>query len=114
MSVYAALRGPFFARSDDALIAFAFRHTQRHLHPLRKRDEAKLTELTRQASGTKLLRQQLHDVPLSLRSGGGDGGFKLVIGQLRPGKLQGRCSNGCMLHSSSPRNPEKTPHLGSP
>jgi ATP-dependent helicase/nuclease subunit A len=44
MSVYASLRGPFFALSDDALIAF--RHTQRHLHPLRKRDEAKLTELT--------------------------------------------------------------------
>ncbi|MEA2752869.1 MAG: ATP-dependent helicase/nuclease subunit [Myxococcales bacterium] len=45
MSIYAALRGPFFALSDDALIAF--RHTQRHLHPLRKRDEEKLTELTR-------------------------------------------------------------------
>jgi ATP-dependent exoDNAse (exonuclease V) beta subunit len=45
MSVYAALRGPFFALSDDALIAF--RHTQRHLHPLRKRDDDKLTDLTR-------------------------------------------------------------------
>lgn len=45
MSVYAALRGPFFALSDDALLAF--RHTQRHLHPLRKRDETKLTDLTR-------------------------------------------------------------------
>ncbi|MDB4933346.1 MAG: ATP-dependent nuclease, subunit, partial [Labilithrix sp.] len=45
MSVYSALRGPFFALSDDALIAF--RHTQRHLHPLRKRDDAKLTDLTR-------------------------------------------------------------------
>ncbi|MDB4941011.1 MAG: ATP-dependent nuclease, subunit [Labilithrix sp.] len=44
MNVYAALRGPFFALSDDALIAF--KHTQRHLHPLRKRDAARLTELT--------------------------------------------------------------------
>ena len=45
MSVYATLRGPFFALADEALIAF--RHTQRHLHPMRKRDDAKLTELTR-------------------------------------------------------------------
>jgi ATP-dependent exoDNAse (exonuclease V) beta subunit len=43
-SVYATLHGPFFALGDDALLAF--RHTQRHLHPLRRRDEAKLTELT--------------------------------------------------------------------
>ena len=45
MSVYATLRGPFFALADETLIAF--RHTQRHLHPMRKRDVAKLTELTR-------------------------------------------------------------------
>ena len=45
MSVYATLRGPFFALADETLISF--RHTQRHLHPMRKRDEAKLTELTR-------------------------------------------------------------------
>ena len=45
MSVYATLRGPFFALADDALLAF--RHTQRHLHPMRKRDAEKLTELTR-------------------------------------------------------------------
>ena len=45
MSIYAALRGPFFALSDDALLAF--KHTQRHLHPLRKRDVTKLTDLTR-------------------------------------------------------------------
>ena len=45
MSVYATLRGPFFALADEALIAF--RHTQRHLHPMRKRDDAKLTPLTR-------------------------------------------------------------------
>jgi ATP-dependent exoDNAse (exonuclease V) beta subunit len=44
-SVYATLHGPFFALTDDALLAF--KHAQRHLHPLRKRDEAKLTELTK-------------------------------------------------------------------
>jgi ATP-dependent helicase/nuclease subunit A len=44
-SLYATLHGPFFALGDDALLAF--RHTQKHLHPLRKRDESKLTELTR-------------------------------------------------------------------
>jgi ATP-dependent exoDNAse (exonuclease V) beta subunit len=45
LSVYATLHGPFFALGDDALLAF--RHAQGHMHPLRKRDEAKLTELTR-------------------------------------------------------------------
>ena len=45
MSVYATLRGPFFALADETLIAF--RHTQRHLHPMRKRDDERLTELTR-------------------------------------------------------------------
>ena len=44
-SVYATLHGPFFALGDDALLAF--KHGQKHLHPLRKRDEAKLTELTK-------------------------------------------------------------------
>ena len=58
MSIYAALRGPFFALSDDALIAF--RHTQRHLHPLRKRDDAKLTELTRPVGGALDVLARLH------------------------------------------------------
>ncbi len=58
MSVYAALRGPFFALSDDALIAF--RHTQKHLHPLRKRDEAKLTELTRSVGDALDVLARLH------------------------------------------------------
>jgi ATP-dependent helicase/nuclease subunit A len=58
MSVYAALRGPFFALSDDALIAF--RHTQRHLHPLRKRDEAKLTELTKPVADSLDVLARLH------------------------------------------------------
>jgi ATP-dependent exoDNAse (exonuclease V) beta subunit len=56
-SVYATLHGPFFALGDDALLAF--RHTQRHIHPLRKRDDDKLTELTRPVA-------QALDVLLSL------------------------------------------------
>jgi ATP-dependent helicase/nuclease subunit A len=44
-SVYATLHGPFFALGDDQLISF--RHSQKHLHPLRKRDEKTLTDLTR-------------------------------------------------------------------
>ncbi|MBX3222023.1 MAG: UvrD-helicase domain-containing protein [Labilithrix sp.] len=43
-SIYATLHGPFFALGDDALLAF--KHGQRHLHPLRQRDASKLTELT--------------------------------------------------------------------
>jgi ATP-dependent helicase/nuclease subunit A len=58
MSIYAALRGPFFALSDDALIAF--RHSQRHLHPMRKRDDAKLTELTRPVGGALDVLAWLH------------------------------------------------------
>ena len=58
MSIYAALRGPFFALSDDALIAF--RHTQRHLHPLRKRDDEKLTELTRPVGDALDVLARLH------------------------------------------------------
>ncbi len=44
LHVYATLRGPFFAISDDAILAF--RRAEKHLHPLRKRDSEKLTELT--------------------------------------------------------------------
>ena len=58
MSVYAALRGPFFALSDDALIAF--RHTQKHLHPLRSRDELKLTELTKPVGHSLDVLARLH------------------------------------------------------
>jgi ATP-dependent helicase/nuclease subunit A len=43
LSVYAVLHGPFFAIGDDAILAF--KHRQKHLHPLRKAD-APLTELT--------------------------------------------------------------------
>lgn len=58
MSVYATLRGPYFALTDDALLAF--RHTQRHLHPLRKRDDTTLTELTRPVSIALSILAKLH------------------------------------------------------
>ncbi len=58
LSVYATLRGPYFALSDDALLAF--RHTQRHLHPLRKRDESKLTELTKPVGDALGIVARLH------------------------------------------------------
>ena len=57
-SVYATLHGPFFAIADDALLAF--RHAQRHLHPLRRRDEAKLTELTRPVATALDVLARLH------------------------------------------------------
>lgn len=58
MSTYAALHGPFFALGDDALLAF--RHSQRHLHSLRKRDEAKLTDLTRPVGDALEILARLH------------------------------------------------------
>lgn len=58
LSVYAALHGPFFAISDDAILAF--KHAQRHLHPLRKRDEAALTELTRPVAEALSILGELH------------------------------------------------------
>src|SRR5207248_6296472 len=58
LSVYATLHGPFFALGDDALLVF--KHTQRHLHPLRRRDEAQLTELTRPVSAALDVLASLH------------------------------------------------------
>jgi len=58
LSVYAALHGPYFALADDALLAF--RHTQGHLHPLRPRDEAKLTELTKPVAEALRVLAKLH------------------------------------------------------
>lgn len=57
-SVYATLHGPFFALGDDALLAF--KHGQRHLHPLRKRDESKLTDLTRPVADALDVLAKLH------------------------------------------------------
>ncbi|MFO0740834.1 MAG: 3'-5' exonuclease [Labilithrix sp.] len=57
-SVYATLHGPFFALGDDALLAF--RHQQKHLHALRKRDEAKLDELTKPVADALDVLKKLH------------------------------------------------------
>lgn len=57
-SVYATLHGPFFALGDDALLAF--KHGQRHLHPLRKRDESRLTELTKPVADALEVLARLH------------------------------------------------------
>jgi ATP-dependent exoDNAse (exonuclease V) beta subunit len=57
-SVYATLHGPFFALGDDALLAF--RHQQKHLHALRKRDESKLDELTKPVADALDVLRKLH------------------------------------------------------
>ncbi len=57
-SVYATLHGPFFALGDDALLAF--RQSQKHLHPMRKRDEALLTDLTRPVAEALDVLARLH------------------------------------------------------
>jgi ATP-dependent helicase/nuclease subunit A len=58
LSVYATLHGPFFALTDDALLAF--KHVHKHLHPLRQRDESKLTELTRPVAKALEVLASLH------------------------------------------------------
>lgn len=58
LSVYATLRGPFFALGDDALLAW--RRAQKHLHPMRKRDESKLTELTKPVAEALDVLAELH------------------------------------------------------
>src|SRR6266542_1974652 len=45
LSVYATLRGPFFAVTDDALLAY--RHQFNRLSPLRRVDEAEQNPLTK-------------------------------------------------------------------
>ena len=58
MSVYATLHGPFFAFCDDALLAF--KHTQKHLHPLRERNDGALTDLTRPVADALDVLARLH------------------------------------------------------
>jgi ATP-dependent exoDNAse (exonuclease V) beta subunit len=45
LSVFATLRGPFFAVQDDALLAY--RHVHGSLHPRKQVDQARLDDLTR-------------------------------------------------------------------
>ncbi len=58
LSVYATLRGPFFALGDDQLLAF--KKAAGHLHPLRPRDEAKLTDLTKPVADALEVLARLH------------------------------------------------------
>lgn len=58
-SVYATLHGPFFALADDALLAF--KHTQRHLHPLRHSGETTpLDALTQPVADALAVLRTLH------------------------------------------------------
>lgn len=56
-SIYATLHGPFFAISDDALLAF--KHQQKHIHPLRKRT-VPLDELTQPVGDALDILRKLH------------------------------------------------------
>lgn len=58
LNVFAALKGPFFALGDDALLAF-HEHVG-SLHPLRPIDAAKLTPLTKPVADALALLAELH------------------------------------------------------
>jgi ATP-dependent helicase/nuclease subunit A len=63
-SVYATLRGPFFAVSDDALLAFRYPEGKlvpsRRLNPLRPVDASELNELTRDVAECLAILGRLH------------------------------------------------------
>ena len=63
-SVYATLRGPFFAVSDDALLAFRYPEGKlvpsRRLNPLRPPAENELSELTREVADSLAVLGRLH------------------------------------------------------
>jgi ATP-dependent helicase/nuclease subunit A len=58
LSVFATLRGPFFAVADDALLAY--RHAHGSLHPRKAIDEAALDDLTRPVKGALDVLGRLH------------------------------------------------------
>jgi ATP-dependent exoDNAse (exonuclease V) beta subunit len=58
LSVYATLRGPFFAVGDDALLAF--RHQFARLSPLRSFEDAELNALTREVKDALAVLGRLH------------------------------------------------------
>jgi ATP-dependent helicase/nuclease subunit A len=58
LSVYATLRGPFFAVSDDALLAF--RHQHGRLMPLRRVEDSTLNVLTLDVADALLILGRLH------------------------------------------------------
>ncbi len=59
LSVFAALRGPFFALADDALVAFSAARGSAPFHPLRP-VEGELTELTRPVADALAILAELH------------------------------------------------------
>lgn len=61
LSVFAALRGPFFALSDEALLAFsAARGGSSPFHALRPFDDLSLTELTQPVADALAILAELH------------------------------------------------------
>ncbi|MFL5277519.1 MAG: UvrD-helicase domain-containing protein [Myxococcales bacterium] len=58
LSVFATLRGPFFALGDDALLAF--RKTHGRLHPLRRFESAPLDDETRAVAESLAVLGELH------------------------------------------------------
>ncbi len=57
-SVFATLRGPFFALGDDALLAFRAKH--KSLHPLRRIETDQLDEVTRPVADAMDVLARLH------------------------------------------------------
>jgi ATP-dependent exoDNAse (exonuclease V) beta subunit len=57
-SVYAALKGPFFAFTDEQL--FAFKHAHRKLHPLRPWDDVELSDADREVVAALGVLRELH------------------------------------------------------
>ena len=58
LSVFATLRGPFFALGDDALLAW--RHAQGGMHPFKAIDQEKLSDLTRPVHEALSILARLH------------------------------------------------------
>jgi ATP-dependent exoDNAse (exonuclease V) beta subunit len=58
LSVFATLRGPFFALGDDPLLAF--RHVHRGVHPMRPVDAALLDDVTQPVADALSILRRLH------------------------------------------------------
>lgn len=58
LSVFAALKGPFFALSDEQLLAF--RDAAHSLHPMRPLDDVPLTDLTKPVAEALAILRKLH------------------------------------------------------
>jgi ATP-dependent exoDNAse (exonuclease V) beta subunit len=64
LSVYATMRGPFFALSDDALLAFRYPYEEggrtRRLDPVRRYEDGELNSLTRDVADALAILGRLH------------------------------------------------------